>query len=74
MACWPISGPTLSRSSPDGKAFTRLPFSTPVRDYRRFGAVLLPSFGEARWTLPSGPFTYGEFELCEAAYNVSEPG
>ncbi len=63
-----------SRSSPDGKAFTRLPFSTPVRDYRRFGAVLLPSFGEARWTLPSGPFTYGEFELCEAAYNVSEPG
>ena len=26
-----------SRSSPDGKTFTRLRFSTPTRDYRDFG-------------------------------------
>jgi hypothetical protein len=59
-----------SRSSPDGRLFTRLPFSTPVRDYRRFGAIRLAAHGEARWTLPSGEFTYGEFELQEVTYNV----
>lgn len=58
-----------SRSSPDGRLFTRLPFSTPVSDYRRFGAIRLPAHGEARWTLPSGEFTYGEFELQGVTYN-----
>jgi len=59
-----------SRSSPDGKAFTRLRFSTPVRDYRDFGAARLAAHGEARWMLPEGEFTYGEFDLQEIAYNV----
>jgi hypothetical protein len=59
-----------SRSSPDGKSFTRLRFSTPVRDYRTFGQARLMGFGEARWQLPDGEFTYGEFELQEIAYNV----
>jgi len=61
-----------SRSSPDGKVFTRLRFSTPVRDYRDFGAVRLAAHGEARWTLPEGEFTYGEFDLQELAYNVRD--
>ena len=59
-----------SRASPDGKAFTRLRFSTPVRDYRDFGRVRLAARGEARWLLPEGEFTYGEFDLQEVAYNV----
>ena len=59
-----------SRSSSDGKIFTRLPFSTPMRDYRDFGAVRLAAHGDARWTLPAGEFTYGEFDLQEVAYNV----
>jgi hypothetical protein len=59
-----------SRSSPDGKTFTRLRFSTPTRDYHDFGAARLASYGEARWTLPEGEFTYGEFELQNVAYNV----
>ncbi len=59
-----------SRSSPDGKSFTRLRFSTPVRDYRDFGAVRLGSHGEARWMLPEGEFTYGEFDIQEVTYNV----
>jgi hypothetical protein len=59
-----------SRSSPDGKVFTRLRFSTPVRDYRDFGSVRLAGHGEARWTLPEGDFTYGEFDLQDVAYNV----
>src|SRR6185312_851759 len=44
-------------------------FSTPVRDYRDFGPVRLMSFGEARWLLPEGEFTYGEFNLVEITYN-----
>ena len=59
-----------SRASPDGKVFTRLRFSTPVRDYRDFGSVRLAAHGEARWLLPEGEFTYGEFDLQEVAYNV----
>jgi hypothetical protein len=60
-----------SRSSPDGKIFTRLRFSTPVRDYRDFGGVRLAAHGDARWSLPEGDFTYGEFELVSVSYNVS---
>jgi hypothetical protein len=59
-----------SRSSPDGKTFTRVRFSTPVRDYRSFGPVRLAGYGEARWHLPEGEFTYGEFNLVAAEFNV----
>ena len=62
-----------SRSSPDGKTFTRLRFSTPVGDYRVFGAARLAAHGEARWHLPESEFTYGEFDLVEVAYNVFIP-
>jgi len=58
------------RASSDGKAFTRLRFSTPVRDYRDFGAMRLAAHGEARWLLPEGEFTYGEFDLQDISYNV----
>jgi hypothetical protein len=59
-----------SRSSPDGTTFTSLRFSTPVRDYRAFGSVRLASHGDARWHLPDGEFTYGEFDLEEIAFNA----
>ena len=59
-----------SRASTDGKSFTCLRFSTPVRDYRDFGSVRLASHGAARWLLPEGEFTYGEFELLSVTYNV----
>ena len=57
-----------SRAGPAG-TFEARRFSTPVRDYRDFGPVRLMSFGEARWRLPEGEFTYGEFRLVEIAYN-----
>jgi hypothetical protein len=57
-----------SRSELEG-AFTARRFSTPVRDYRDFGPVRLMSFGEARWLLPEGEFTYGEFHLVDITYN-----
>jgi len=59
-----------SRSSPDGQTFARLRFSTPVHDYRDFGAVRLATHGDARWLLPDGEFTYGEFDLQQLSYNV----
>jgi hypothetical protein len=58
-----------SRASADGKTFSRVRFLTPVRDYRSFGPVRLPAHGEARWVLPDGEFTYGEFDLQDVAYN-----
>jgi hypothetical protein len=52
-----------------GVMFAARRFSTPVRDYRDFGPVRLMSFGEARWLLPDGEFTYGEFNLVDISYN-----
>jgi hypothetical protein len=62
-----------SRAASDGKTFTPLRFSTPVSDYRDFGPYRLAAHGKARWHLPEGPFTYGEFELLEVTYNVHAP-
>lgn len=61
-----------SRASSDGRTFTPLRFSTPLRDYRRYGPVRLASHGEARWHAPApeGEFAYGEFELLEISYDV----
>ena len=50
--------------------FTPLRFSTPLRDYRDFDGVRLAAHGEARWSLPEGGFTYGEFDLVSVSYNV----
>jgi hypothetical protein len=58
-----------SRSLPDG-TFTKLRFSTPLRDYRDFGPLHLAGHGEARWRLPDGEFTYGEFTMTDVATNV----
>ncbi len=60
-----------SRTSPDGKTFTKLRFSTPVSHYRSYGPYKLPAHGEARWHPPEGEFTYGEFELLNIAYNIT---
>jgi hypothetical protein len=59
-----------SQLGEDGKTFTPRRFSTPVRDYRAYGPLRLASFGEARYLLPEGEFTYGEFELLDATFNV----
>jgi hypothetical protein len=58
------------QASPDGKTFTKLPWSTPLRDYRQFGAVRLASKGEARWHDPEGTYAYVELTTDEVRYNV----
>ena len=61
-----------ARSSGDG-LFTRARFSTPLRDYRAFGPLHLAGYGEARWHLPDGEFTYGEFTMLEIVHNEVQP-
>ncbi len=54
----------------EGGVFRPRRFSTPVRDYRQFGATRVMSYGEARWRMPDSEFTYGEFHVLEVVYNV----
>ena len=58
-----------ARSTPDG-AITKARFSTPLRDYRDFGPLHLAGYGEARWRLPDGEFTYGEFTMLDVVANA----
>jgi hypothetical protein len=60
-----------SRASPDGKRFTPERWSTPLSEYRRFGARHLSTRGKALTHAPDGTFAYGEFELQSIDYNLS---
>ncbi len=60
-------------ASPDGKAFKRWRFSTPVWDYRPFGPYRLAARGEARWHPPEGEYVYGKFEMLDVSYNRRDP-
>ena len=56
----------------DVSKMERFPFSTPVKDYREFNGIRLPSYGEAVWHYPDGAFVYGKFRLKEIRYNLKE--
>jgi hypothetical protein len=57
----------------DGTTLVAQRWTTPLRDYRWFGATRIASHGDARYAPASGEFTYGEFDLQEVAYNVGVP-
>lgn len=52
------------RASPDGKSFTRMPWSTPIVQYRNFHGYNIASIGEAQWKAPApvGHFTCLNFK------------
>lgn len=54
----------------DGRTFERLPWSTPVAEWRVFDGRRLPVKGEAIWGHPDGPFAYGRFEILDVGYDV----
>ncbi|MDY7542926.1 MULTISPECIES: DUF6544 family protein [unclassified Cryobacterium] len=58
-------------TSRDGSTFTPQPWSTPVGDYRLFGARRLATHGEGRWHAAAlqGEFAYLEYNLDEITYN-----
>ena len=57
--------------SPDGRTFTRVRWTTPLRDYAQVGPARVATTAETRWHPESGEWTYGEFELTSLAYNVA---
>ncbi|MHA6781922.1 DUF6544 family protein [Pseudonocardia saturnea] len=57
-------------ASPDGRTFTRMRWTTPVRDHAQVGPARVPTRGETRWHPDSGAWTYGEFTLTSLAYNA----
>lgn len=59
------------RSMSEGKTMRRLPWTTPLSDYRSFGDVRLAAIGEARWTDAGSTWTYGRFVLKAIRYNVA---
>ena len=56
----------------DVSKMQRLPFTTPVKDYREFSGLRLPSYGEAVWHYEEGEFVYGKFRLKAVRYNLTE--
>jgi hypothetical protein len=59
------------RSSADGKSFTRMRWSTPLRDYRTFEGRRVSTRADILWHDPAGKFAYGEFELVEITWAPS---
>jgi hypothetical protein len=57
--------------SADGRSARRVRWSTPVRDYRRFGPARLASAGEGRWHEAAADYAYIELTIDDVAYNVS---
>jgi hypothetical protein len=61
--------------SPDGRTFTPMRWSTPLRNYRRFGTATLSASGAGRWHPPGeDAYNYIELELRDIRYNVLAPG
>ena len=58
------------QSMPDEPARRRR-WSTPLGEYRSFGAVRLASRGEGRWHEPAGDYAYIEITFDDVAYNVA---
>ncbi|HRK05023.1 MAG TPA: hypothetical protein PLW14_07995 [Chlorobiota bacterium] len=54
----------------DGITYERLRWSTPVQEWRTFNGRTVAARASAYWTLPSGDFSYAEFDVLDATYNV----
>lgn len=57
--------------SADGRTFTRLRWSTPLREYAQVGPARVATRGDAVWHPVGGAWAYGEFQLLSLAYNVA---
>jgi hypothetical protein len=56
--------------SADGKSMIKMPWSTPLSDYRTFGRHRLMTRGEGMWLAPNGEYSYLRFVLDEIEYNL----
>jgi hypothetical protein len=60
------------QSSTDGRTLISMRWSTPVGNYRRYGAATLASVGEGRWHPAEGDYTYIELTIDEVEYNTGD--
>ena len=56
--------------SPTGKTYQKVPWSTPVRDYKEINGVKLATYGEAIWHFPDGDYSYGKIRIKDVEYNT----
>ncbi|TGL39808.1 DUF6544 family protein [Leptospira perdikensis] len=56
----------------DDGSLRKLRWTTPVRDYKEFNGIKVPTYGEAIWNDPAGDFIYGKFFLKSVEYNLKE--
>jgi hypothetical protein len=49
----------------------RMPWTTPLSDFREIDGRRVPGRGEAIWHRRGGPFTYGEFVIRDVVFNAS---
>ncbi len=56
----------------DGK-MTRLPWSTPLKDYRDINGYRLATYAETVYEYPEGDFCYGRFFIKSIRYNYKDP-
>jgi len=61
---------TDDRFYADGKsASKKVRWSTPMHEYVNDNGIKRPSYGEAIWDLPEGPYTYAKLYIEEIAFN-----
>jgi hypothetical protein len=60
------------RSAIGASGARRMPWSTPISDYRLVEGIRVGAHGEAVWVEPTGPWAYGRFQLTRLARNVRE--
>jgi hypothetical protein len=58
------------QASADGTTMKMVRWSTPIRGYRTYGAMRLPSGGQGRWHDAGGEFAYIELTIDDVQYNV----
>jgi hypothetical protein len=59
----------ISNDRYDFNAKKILPWSTPLKNYRKINGYMLPSAAKTIYTYPEGDFCYGTFEAINVEYN-----
>lgn len=54
----------------DKQEMIRLPWSTPLAQYRSFKDYILPGYADLVYSCPDGDLCYGKFKMVSIVYNV----
>lgn len=57
-----------------GGVARRMRWTTPLRDHAEVGGRRVPTYGEAIWHRPEGPFVYGRFRLRDVSFDRLQEG